>query len=139
VDLPPGTGRIEEFTQILPELDGLIIVGVPSPVAGQVVARSMALTQRLNLGVLGLIENMARVSCPHCKEESPLFHSKGGLEDLANQYQIPFLGTVPFEHHFMELLDNGLDPFENPGPAALALSRIAQNLHDILLKGILPT
>lgn len=138
VDLPPGTDRIDEFLHILPEVDGLIVVGVPSPVASQVVARSLSLCKQLGVGVVGLLENMARVSCPHCQKESPLFHFGGGLQELADQYDVPFLGSVPFEAAFSNLLDNGGDPFENPGHAAHALMATAVALHEVLIQRRLP-
>ena len=134
IDLPPGTHRMEEFLRILPDLDALLLVGVPSPVAGQVVARSITLCNRLGFPLMGLVENMSAVVCEQCGHENSLFPGQEGLQALSARHNVSFLGRVPFDKGFCELLDTGRDPFENPGPAATALLALATEVNNVLLK-----
>jgi len=95
IDCPPGTGD-EPLTvlQSIPQLDGVVVVTTPHPVALDDVERSIKMVQALKIPVLGVVENMSTFKCPHCGEEIPIFGKNGGKQ-LAEDLDIPLLGTLP--------------------------------------------
>lgn len=129
IDSPPGTGD-EQLTvvQTIKELTGTIIVTTPQEVALLDARRSVAFSRTMGVAILGLIENMSGLFCPHCDEEIPVFGSGGG-ENLANEMGVPFLGKIPLEVPLMEAEDNGTSYLENAPE-----SRSAQALKKIALK-----
>ena len=97
VDLPPGTGD-EPLTilQLLPETDGVVIVTIPSEVSGDVVRKAVTFSRMLNVPILGIVENMAGLVCPHCGEEIEVF--TGGVgKRVAEDMGVPFLGSIPLD------------------------------------------
>jgi ATP-binding protein involved in chromosome partitioning len=96
VDLPPGTGDAQlTITQLLP-LDGAIIVTTPQDVALIDARKGLAMFQKVNVPVLGIIENMATFVCPHCGKESEIF-KRGGGRRTAERLGVPFLGEIPID------------------------------------------
>ncbi len=96
VDLPPGTGDAQlTITQELP-LDGAVIVTTPQDVALVDARKGLAMFQKVNVPVLGVIENMSAFVCPHCGERSEIFKHGGGRR-TAEQLGVPFLGDVPID------------------------------------------
>lgn len=94
IDLPPGTGDISlSLTQKIP-LSGAIIVTTPQTIATLDAEKALQMFLRLNIPILGIINNMAWYECEHCQNQSPVFGDKGALE-LAEKYQVPVLGSVP--------------------------------------------
>ncbi len=107
VDSPPGTGDEPlSVCQLIPELGGAIIVTTPQDVALLDARRSIGFVRRLNVAVIGIIENMSGFICPHCHREIEIF-KKGGGEAVALEQQIPFLGRIPIEPELVELSDKG--------------------------------
>ena len=106
VDLPPGTGDAPlSLSQLIP-LSGVVIVTTPQDVALQDVAKGMAMFQRLEVPVLGVVENMSYFICPGCQERHEIF-GKGGGERIAAQFGVPFLGKVPLQPQIREGGDEG--------------------------------
>ncbi len=96
VDLPPGTGDAQlTITQELP-LDGAVIVTTPQNVALIDARKGLAMFQKVNVPVLGVIENMSSFVCPHCGERSEIFKHGGGRR-TAEQLGVPFLGDIPID------------------------------------------
>jgi ATP-binding protein involved in chromosome partitioning len=96
VDLPPGTGDAQlTITQLL-ALDGAVIVTTPQDVALIDARKGLAMFQRVNVPVLGVVENMATFVCPHCGQESEIF-KRGGGRRTAEQLGVPFLGEIPLD------------------------------------------
>lgn len=96
VDLPPGTGDVQlTLAQKVP-LSGTVIVTTPQDVALLDVVRGIAMFNKLNVPVLGVIENMSFFLCPHCGERTDIF-SHGGGEAAAKKLGVPFLGEVPID------------------------------------------
>jgi ATP-binding protein involved in chromosome partitioning len=97
VDLPPGTGD-EPLTigQLLEDADGAIIVTTPQDVALLDSRKSVTFAQALKLPVLGIVENMSGLICPHCHNHIDLFKVGGG-ERAATEMGVPFLGRVPLD------------------------------------------
>ncbi|SCV05974.1 LANO_0H19284g1_1 [Lachancea nothofagi CBS 11611] len=108
IDTPPGTS--DEHISIAEELrwaqpDGSIIVTTPQNVATADVKKEINFCRKVNLEVLGIIENMSGFVCPHCAECTNIF-SKGGGHKLSQDLAIDFLGSVPIDPTFVELIEN---------------------------------
>ncbi|HVN32430.1 MAG TPA: Mrp/NBP35 family ATP-binding protein [Thermoanaerobaculaceae bacterium] len=96
VDLPPGTGDAQlTITQQVP-LDGAVIVTTPQDVALIDARKGLAMFRKVNVPVLGVIENMSSFVCPHCGKTSEIFKHGGGRR-TAEQLGVPFLGEVPID------------------------------------------
>jgi len=106
IDLPPGTGD-EQLTiaQIIPKMTGFVLVTIPSEVAKAVVKKGVAFAKRLNLPIIGIIENMAYFRCP----EGTIHYifGRGAAEEIAQQFDIPFLGRIPIDPRIREANDKG--------------------------------
>ncbi len=110
IDSPPGTGDEPlSACQLIPDVSGAIIVTTPQEVSILDARKSVMFARRLNIPVIGLIENMSGMICPHCGKETPLF-KKGGGERAASDLGIPFLGRIPMEPELVDLADKGI-PF----------------------------
>lgn len=96
VDLPPGTGDAQiTLTQKVP-LSGAVIVTTPNEVALIDARKGLAMFQKVNVPVLGIVENMSYFVCPHCGKETDVF-SRGGGERTAQELGVPFLGGIPLD------------------------------------------
>jgi ATP-binding protein involved in chromosome partitioning len=96
IDLPPGTGDAPlSLSQLIP-LSGVVIVTTPQDVALQDVAKGMAMFRRLEVPVIGVVENMSYFICPNCSERHEIF-GRGGGERIAAHFGVPFLGKVPLQ------------------------------------------
>lgn len=130
VDLPPGTGDAQlTMIQKVP-LAGAIIVTTPQDIALVEARKTISMFKRLEVSVLGLIENMSIFQCPHCGETSPLFHS-GNSQQEAERKEIPFLGQIPFIYELSQACDTG-KPFVLKDPEH-PIAKIFQNIVDQVL------
>ncbi|TDA65509.1 MAG: ATP-binding protein [Clostridia bacterium] len=110
VDLPPGTG--EETLNVMKAIQGLsggVVVTIPSEVSQIVVGRGISLCQKANTRVIGVIENMGTMLCPHCGKDVDVFMTGGG-KMIAERMGVPYLGTVPLDHRVAKASDEGM-PF----------------------------
>ncbi len=102
IDSPPGTGDEPlSVVQLLPEMDGSIIVTQPQDLSLLDARKTVKFSQTIGLKVLGIIENMSGFICPHCGKRTDIFKSGGG-EKAAQEMKIPFLGRIPIETAIME-------------------------------------
>ena len=124
VDLPPGTGDVQLSLIQKARPDGALIVSTPQDLALIDAARAIDLFGKTSVPVIGLIENMAGYSCPHCGKESDPFGS-GGAEASAAKLGVPFLGRLPLSTSLREASDAGAPPAAGEGPAAEAFAAIA--------------
>ncbi|MFP4005167.1 MAG: Mrp/NBP35 family ATP-binding protein [Candidatus Hadarchaeia archaeon] len=96
-DLPPGTGDEPlSIAQLIPDPDGAVIITTPQDVALQTIRRSLKFAEKVDLPILGLVENMSGFVCPNCGEEIDIFTSGGG-KSLSEELNLPFLGTIPLD------------------------------------------
>jgi ATP-binding protein involved in chromosome partitioning len=96
IDLPPGTGDAQlTLAQSVP-LTGGVVVATPQDVALADVVKGIAMFQKLEVPVLGVVENMSYFLCPHCGERTDIF-AHGGAAKMAAQYGVPFLGEIPLD------------------------------------------
>ncbi len=106
IDLPPGTGDISlSLAQKIP-VTGAITVTTPQDIALADARRSLAMFDKMQIDNLGIIENMSTHICENCGHESHIFGQDGG-HNLAEQFNVPFLGDIPLDKHLRESLDNG--------------------------------
>lgn len=106
VDLPPGTGDVPlTVMQSLP-VNGIIIVSSPQDLAFMVVKKAIKMAQKMNIPILGLIENMSYAVCPHCGEKLEIFGENQG-EKVARETEVEFLGSLPWDISFNILVDKG--------------------------------
>ena len=107
IDSPPGTGDEPlSICQLIEDLDGAIIVTTPQEVALIDVRKSITFCRKLNLPILGVIENMSGFVCPKCGEITQIFKSGGG-EKMAKEMGIPFLGSIPLDPQIVDSGDMG--------------------------------
>jgi len=128
IDMPPGTGDIAlSLSQLLP-LTGAVVVCTPQDVALLDAVKAIAMFRRVNIPILGVVENMSGFVCPHCGERAEIF-GRGGARQRAEELCVPFLGEVPLNVQIRELGDAGQteDNFANPAVASY-LERIAYRL-----------
>lgn len=129
VDLPPGTGDVPlSLHQAIP-FRGALLVTTPQAVALADATRAAALCRELGIPLLGLIENMSGLVCPHCRGHVDLF-TPGGAQDLSGQLGIPLLGRIPFDPQIGLCGDLGLPPVlaQPDSPIATAFREIARHL-----------
>jgi ATP-binding protein involved in chromosome partitioning len=106
VDMPPGTGDAQlTMAQRVP-LKGAIIVSTPQDLALIDARKGIAMFQKTQVSVLGIVENMSTFICPHCGKESHIF-GHGGARDTAKRLAVPFLGEIPLVPAIRETSDSG--------------------------------
>ncbi len=94
VDMPPGTGDVPlTVFQSIP-VDGIVIVTSPQELVSLIVGKAVKMAQMMDIPILGIIENMSYVECPHCGEHIEVF-GKSHVDEAAEQYGIPVLGRIP--------------------------------------------
>ena len=130
IDTPPGTGDEALTTvQLIPQMKGAVIVTSPQDVSILDSRKSMTFADKLNIPILGLVENMSGFICPHCGNMSEIFGSGGG-EKAATAADVPFLGSVPIDPGIVVSGDAGTPYVEGfpRHPAAQAFREIISNI-----------
>jgi len=133
IDLPPGTGDVQlTLSQIIP-LTGAVLVTTPQDVALLDVRKAAAMFKKVNVPILGVIENMSSFSCPHCGERVEIF-GHGGGKRVAEQFHSTFLGEIPLDVRVRQGGDEGRpvvvhDPKSGP---ALVFKDMAEKLAAII-------
>ena len=129
VDMPPGTGDVPlTVFQSLP-VDGIIVVTTPQQLVGMIVEKAVKMAEMMDIPLLGVIENMSGLICPHCGQEIDIF-KKGGGEKLAQAEHLNFLGAIPLDPKTVVAADNGVPVVETDGesPAKTAFLNVANNI-----------
>ena len=133
VDLPPGTGDEPlSMAQLIKEMDGSIVVTTPQDVALLDSRKSVNFSKKLNVPVLGIVENMSGLVCPHCGEVIYIF-KEGGGERAAKELGVPFLGRIPLDPQVVELGDEG-KPLVDAAPDSLAARAFQAIVDEVLEK-----
>ncbi|MHB8829489.1 MAG: P-loop NTPase [Syntrophales bacterium] len=110
VDFPPGTGDEPlSVAQLIPGIDGAVIVTTPQNLSLNDVRKCISFCRQVNVPVTGVVENMSGLICPHCNKLINVFKTGGG-EKMANEMNVPFLGTIPLDPRIVETSDSG-EPF----------------------------
>ena len=107
VDLPPGTGDVPlTLAQSIPFITGAVVICTPQDVALSDARRAVKMYELLNVGCLGIIENMSYYLCPQCGHRDEIF-DHGGAEAAAGELRVPFLGAIPLNAKLREFGDAG--------------------------------
>ena len=129
IDLPPGTGDVQlTLTQQVP-VTGAIVVTTPQDIATLDAKKGLMMFRKVNVPVLGIVENMALFRCPHCGHLEHVF-GEGGAERMSAQYNVPVLGSLPLEAKIREEADSGRptvasDPEGETAKMFRAIARLA--------------
>jgi ATP-binding protein involved in chromosome partitioning len=127
VDMPPGTGDAQLSLVQATHVHGAIIVTTPQDVSTGDALRGAKMFQRVNVPVLGIVENMSWFECPHCGKPTPIFGTGGGKR-LADELELPLLGEIPLYPRVQEGADRGM-PIVVAEPEAAA-ARALRSLAD---------
>jgi ATP-binding protein involved in chromosome partitioning len=134
IDLPPGTGDEPlSVMQLIPEMDGVVIVTIPSEVSQTVVKKAVTFARKMNIPIIGIIENMSGFICPKCGTKIDIFKTGGGRK-IAEELMIPFLGKIPIDPEICKDSDKGV-PFiveHMKSPAAKAFMEIVKKIEAFL-------
>ncbi|MDI3486994.1 MAG: ATP-binding protein involved in chromosome partitioning [Methanolobus sp.] len=107
VDLPPGTGDEPlSIAQLIEKMEGAVVVTTPQDVALVSVRKSIKFAEILKVPVIGIVENMAGIICPHCEEKIDIF-GRGGVEKAAKDFNVNVLGELPMDPKIAEIEDSG--------------------------------
>jgi ATP-binding protein involved in chromosome partitioning len=107
-DMPPGTGdEAISVMQMIPDLDGVVIVTTPQQVSVLDTGKSLVMSEKMNQKVLGIIENMTSFKCPSCGTEHAIF-GEGGGKSMAEEFNTKLLGQIPLDPFIREKEDQGL-------------------------------
>ena len=129
VDLPPGTGDIPlTLAQTIP-ITGILVVTTPQDVASNVAVKAIGMFEKLNVPIIGVVENMSHFICPNCSDKHYIF-GEGGARKISEQFKMPFLGEVPLNSGIMSGSDLGKPiMISNPdSPSANAFRESAKNI-----------
>jgi ATP-binding protein involved in chromosome partitioning len=129
LDLPPGTGDTQLTLAQSMSLSGVVIVTTPQDVSLKIARRGLRMFQKVQVPILGIVENMRGYICSHCGESSDIF-GHGGGEAMSQELEITFLGALPLDAHVVTCGDKGC-PILIDKPAstsALAYTSIAAGL-----------
>ncbi len=130
IDLPPGTGDEPlSIAQLLPNIDGVIIVTIPAELSQIVVKKAITFANRLNMPIIGVMENMSGFICPHCGTKTDIFRSGGGKR-VAQEMGVPYLGSIPIDQSISQDSDRG-EPFILTNPESTASRAFLDITRDI--------
>jgi len=128
IDLPPGTSDEPlSVLQLIPDLTGAIIVTTPQEVSVLDSQKAVNMMKNMKLRVLGVVENMSGLVCPHCKESINIF-SLGGGRRMAEEMDVPFLGAIPIDPEVCESGERGEAFMERDTPAGRSFQQIVNKL-----------
>jgi ATP-binding protein involved in chromosome partitioning len=140
IDLPPGTGDEPlSIAQLLPNIDGVVIVTMPSELSRAVVKKAIMFARRVGMPIIGVVENMSGYICPKCGDKIDIFQSGGGKK-MAEETGVPFLGSIPIDPKVGADSDKG-SPFvvEHPdSPAAKAFADVVSKVEAYLEENTKP-
>lgn len=134
IDLPPGTGDEPlSIAQIIANITGAIIVTTPQDVALVSVRKSITFVNKLKIPVLGVIENMSGFICPHCKNKLNIFKAGGGKK-AADDFNVPFLGSIPLDPTIVEKGDEGTITMMKDTVLTISFATIADNVKKSIIE-----
>ena len=124
VDMPPGTGDVAlTVFQSLP-VDGIVIVTSPQDLVSMIVAKAVKMADKMDVPILGIVENMSYITCPDCGKKIEVF-GKSRLDEVAKQYRLDVLGRLPIDPALAAACDDGtLDKAVPDGMLAGALAAV---------------
>lgn len=106
VDMPPGTGDVPLTVFQSIKLDGIIIVTSPQELVSMIVEKAVKMANKMNIKILGVVENMSYIKCPDCGKEINLFGASK-LNDVAKDFNLKVLGRLPMDAEIAKAVDAG--------------------------------
>ncbi len=137
LDMPPGSDRIDNVKELIPELAGVVEITIPSGVSQHIVSKSISKNNKVGVNIIGLIENMATYVCPHCENEGALFQGED-VHQLAQRKEIPYIGQIPFDPRVSTGSGSG-KPFymdHKDSVAGKAISAVADKILNSINKNV---
>jgi ATP-binding protein involved in chromosome partitioning len=122
IDLPPGTGDIQLSMVQNCHVDGAIIISTPQDVALLDATKGLEMFRKLNLPIVGMVENMSSFVCSNCQHEHHIF-GDGGVEKASKKLGVNFLGSIPLELELRTSADEGMPYMLNPSYEGRSVSR----------------
>lgn len=114
VDMPPGTGDVPLSVFQSIALDGIIVVTSPQELVSMVVEKAVKMAEKMDVPIVGVVENMSYVACPDCGKKIYLF-GEGKSEEAAKRHNLPLLAQMPIDPKLAALVDAGkIEEFEGP-------------------------
>ena len=139
LDLPPGTDRLPNVAELIPNLGGVIVVTIPSEVSQLIVKKSVTMARDiLKVPIIGVVENMAFYVCQHCGEKEPLFSADETLDKTLQQLM---LGSIPFDPQLSRANDIGtpyIDKYPD-APASRVLVQVGKKIQDFFIGTVYST
>lgn len=136
LDLPPGTDRLPNVAELIPNLGGVVVVTIPSEVSQLIVKKSVTMARDiLKVPIIGVVENMAFYVCQHCGEKEPLFSADETLDKTLQQLM---LGSIPFDPQLSRANDNGtpyIDKYPD-APASRVLVQVGKKIQDFFISTV---
>ncbi|KIV92249.1 hypothetical protein PV10_06706 [Exophiala mesophila] len=133
LDLPPGTGDVQLTIGQQVELDGAVVVSTPQDVALKDAVKGVAMFRKMDISVLGMVQNMSVFVCPHCGTETKIFshaeHGLGGAEAKAKDLGVNFLGDVPLDARICADADRGM-------PTVVSEEAAGKKINTVYYEGI---
>jgi len=136
IDLPPGTGDAPlTIAQTIP-ITGILVVTTPQEVAMNVAVKAIGMFNKLNVPIIGVIENMSYLECPHCNSDIHIFGSGAG-QKISEQFKIPYIGDIPLHPQIMQGSDTGKpviisDPESNQTKSFFKISKLVAGRVSVL-------
>jgi len=136
IDLPPGTGDAPlTIAQTIP-ITGILVVTTPQEVAMNVAVKAIGMFNKLNVPIIGVIENMSYLECPHCHSNIHIF-GKGAGQKISDQFKIPYIGDIPLHPQIMHGSDIGKpviisDPESRQTKSFLKISKLVAGRVSVL-------
>jgi len=106
IDLPPGTGEPQGMLVKMVQIDGAVVVTTPQDLSLLDAGRSLGLFRKADVPILGVVENMSYLICPHCDEQIEVFHRSGGTWAIQDE-ELELLGRVPMDINISKGIDAG--------------------------------
>ena len=125
VDMPPGTGDVPlTVFQSLP-VDGIIIVTSPQELVSMIVAKAVNMAKKMNIPIVGIVENMSYLECPDCHKHINVF-GESHIDETAKEYGLKVLAKLPIDPDLSELTDAGKIEYADTGALSAAVDDIIQ-------------
>ncbi len=106
IDMPPGTSDVALTIYKRVPVDGVIIVTTPQDLVSMIVGKAVNMAEMMKINIIGMVENMAYIKCPHCGE--PIYQfGESKLNEVCNEYHIMPLASIPHDANALKMIDNG--------------------------------
>ena len=108
IDMPPGTGDVALTAMQSFPIDGIVMVSIPQDLVSMIVAKAINMTRKMNIKVIGLVENMSYIVCPDCKTEIRIFDNSN-IQDFLGKMDIDLIGEFPMSKEIIDVINNKTD------------------------------